>query len=160
MELTQEQKQTVVGWVKEGCGLSQVQKRLHDELGISMTYMDVRFLVLDLKVQVKDREVARPKAAPAVDAEPVAGDDDETAPFPGEPTAGLEGVRVGVDTIMKPGSLVSGTVAFSDGKAGTWMLDQYGRLALDVGDPAYRPSPEDLQSFQAQLQQTLMKRGY
>jgi hypothetical protein len=160
MELNDEQKQAVAQWVREGCSLSEVQKRLRSEFDISMTYMDVRFLVLDLDVELKDREVkpmAPPPPSPAIED---ADGDHAALPFPGVADDSGDGVSIEVDTIMKPGALVSGTVAFSDGKSGSWMLDQFGRLALDVGDPAYRPSPEDMQAFQVQLQQSLTKRGF
>ena len=54
MSLTPEQKQTVAGWVTEGDSLSVVQKKLLEEFKISMTYMDVRFLVDDLELTLKD----------------------------------------------------------------------------------------------------------
>ena len=156
MELTDEQKQQVAAWVRDGASLSDVQKRLREELDISMTYMDVRFLVLDLDVTLKDKETPKPPE-PVEDASAAGGEalepDDVEAP-------GAGGVSLTVDTIMKPGSVVSGTVRFSDGKSGSWMLDQLGRLALDVGDPGYRPSPEDVQELQLQLQEALAKRGF
>jgi len=46
------------------------------------------------------------------------------------------------------GAVVSGTVTFSDGTAGKWALDQYGRLMLDTGKKGYQPSPGDVQVFQ------------
>lgn len=61
MSLTPEQKQTVSSWVAAGDSLSVVQKKLSDQFKISMTYMDVRFLVDDLGLELKN-------AAPKVDA--------------------------------------------------------------------------------------------
>ena len=155
MELTDEQKQQVTSWIQDGASLSDVQKRLREEMNISMTYMDVRFLVLDLNVEVKDNTPSR-----STPDEPPVKADDSTALDPDDIAPPAGGVSLTVDTIMKPGSIVSGTVQFSDGKSGTWMLDQLGRLALDVGDPAYRPSPEDVQNLQTQLQEALAKRGF
>ena len=43
-------------------GLSDIQKRLKDELGIGLTFMDVRFLVSDLELKLKTEE-----KKPAVD---------------------------------------------------------------------------------------------
>ena len=37
-------------------GLSDIQKRLKDELGIGLTFMDVRFLVSDLELKLKTEE--------------------------------------------------------------------------------------------------------
>ncbi len=42
-------------WAAEGAGLSEIQRRIKDEFGISMTYMDVRFMMLDLHADVKDK---------------------------------------------------------------------------------------------------------
>ena len=149
MELTEEQHTSVKAWIEDGAGLSDVQKRLQEEFGVSMTYMDVRFLVLDLGVDVKEK----PSAAP-----PPAADAPATAPPAAD--APLGGVSVSLDRVMKPGAVASGSVTFSDGTAATWMLDQMGRLALDAGDPDYRPAEQDLREFQQALQQALQKQGY
>ena len=146
MELTPEQKKTVEGWVKEGCGLSEIQKKLTAELGVPMTYMDLRLLVIELGLKVKDKAVAPAKPADA--ATPDA-------------TALSSGVTVDVDRVVRPGSLVSGTVRFSDGVAASWMLDQHGRLALDAGkNRKYKPSDEDVQAFQEELRKVLEKQGF
>ncbi len=155
MELQEEQKAKVRAWAAEGCGLSEIQRRMSEELGITMTFMDVRFLVLDLGVEIKDRH-EEPKEKTALQAdvageEPDASMNDSIAPG---------GVTVDVDRVMKPGALVSGSAVFSDGVEATWMLDQMGRLALLGPTPEYRPSPEDIQAFQQVLQQELAKRGY
>jgi hypothetical protein len=54
MSLSAEQKQTVAGWVAAGDNLSAVQKKLAEQFKISMTYRDVRFLVDDLNLELKD----------------------------------------------------------------------------------------------------------
>ena len=63
MSLTPEQKSTVATWVAAGDNLSAVQKKLLEEFKIIMTYMDVRFLVDDLELTLKD---AAPKADASV----------------------------------------------------------------------------------------------
>ncbi|MCK5851050.1 MAG: hypothetical protein KAH23_09055 [Kiritimatiellae bacterium] len=154
MDITEEQKVVVGKWIEDGLGLSDIQKRLSDELGVSMTYMDVRFMVLDLGLDVQDKVVAKPVVDP-VDGGDGAGD---LAGNPGDDLAG--GVSIEVDRIMKPGSVVSGTVVFSDGVSASWMLDQMGRLALDAGTPDYRPSESDLAAFQQELKSALEKKGF
>jgi hypothetical protein len=57
--LSPEQKQTVTAWVAAGDNLSNVQKKLMEQFKVSMTYMDVRFLVDDLGLELKN---ATPKA--------------------------------------------------------------------------------------------------
>jgi hypothetical protein len=64
MNLTPEQKQAVASWVAAGDNLSAVQKKLSEQFQVSMTYRDVRFLVDDLNLDLKD-------AAPKVDASDV-----------------------------------------------------------------------------------------
>ena len=38
----------ITKWIADGMGLSDVQKKINQDFGIVMTYMDVRFLVDDL----------------------------------------------------------------------------------------------------------------
>jgi hypothetical protein len=64
MNLTPEQKQAVVAWVAAGDNLSAIQKKLSEQFQVSMTYRDVRFLVDDLNLELKD-------AAPKIDASDV-----------------------------------------------------------------------------------------
>jgi len=60
MTLTPEQQQTVASWVAAGDNLSAIQKKLSEQFKISLTYRDVRFLVDDLNLALKD-------AAPKID---------------------------------------------------------------------------------------------
>ena len=153
MELTDAQKASVTQWIQEGRSLADVQRSLREDFEISMTYMDVRFLVDDLDIAM-------------VEDEPEAGEDAaEAETETTEPELVDEGgngsVLVDVDAIMRPGALVSGTVKFSDGVSLGWQLSAAGQLGLIPGDdPEYRPSPEDVQSFQAQLEEVLRKKGY
>lgn len=64
MTLTPEQKQSVAAWVAAGDNLSAVQKKLAEQFKLSLTYRDVRFLVDDLNLALKD-------PAPKVDASDV-----------------------------------------------------------------------------------------
>src|SRR5665647_216160 len=56
MNLDEAQRKKVAAWVAEGLKLSEIQTRIVSELDIRMTYMDVRFLVDDLKLTPKDVE--------------------------------------------------------------------------------------------------------
>jgi len=208
MTLTPEQKQAVSAWVAAGDNLSVVQKKLAEQFKISMTYRDVRFLVDDLGLELKN---AAPKAdtsdvtkaqltAPVGGVPPPRG---ATAPARPEPVeraekkgfvdklkekVGLGGeepdadelppeeefpedagipadvpagsLKLEVDRIMRPGTVVSGNVTFSDGVSGKWALDQYGRLMLDTGQKGYQPSAADVQNFQRELQQQLQRHGF
>jgi hypothetical protein len=199
MSLTPEQSQAVSAWVAAGDNLSIVQKKLAEEFKISMTYRDVRFLVDDLNLALKDPApkadasdvsktqpppppvggVPSPRAPaaekkgfvdklkekvglgggePADDGLPPEEEFPEDAGIPADAPAGS--LTLDVDRIMRPGTVVSGTVTFSDGVSGKWGLDQYGRLMLDTGVKGYQPSPADVQVFQRELQAHLQRQGY
>lgn len=64
MSLTPEQKAAVSSWIAAGDNLSTVQKKLSEQFKIALTYRDVRFLVDDLNLELKD-------PAPKVDASDV-----------------------------------------------------------------------------------------
>jgi hypothetical protein len=150
MNLTDEQKNIVAGWIGDGASLADVQKRLKEELQIAATYMDVRFVVDDLNLQIKEQ----PRQSEAVDRLAAAkqeGEQQREGPPPG-------GVRVTMDTITKPHSMASGKVTFSDGVTAEWMLDQSGRLGLNPSQPGYRPSQSDVIAFQDELQR--VARGF
>lgn len=149
MKLSETQKASVIQWVRNGDSLANVQNQLQEEFDISMTYMDIRFLVDDL-----DIELAEPSGPAEVsEMEPT----DVEAVDDGE--AGR--VKVEVDVIMRPGALVSGTVTFSDGVSLNWQLSASGQLGLIAGeDSDYRPSMEDMQSFQSEVEQALQRKGY
>lgn len=118
--------------------MSDLQRRLKEEFGIGITYMDTRMLVLDLGLEL----VEPPKPA-AIKAEP--------APAP-VPTGA---VSVTMDHLALPGAMVSGRVTFSDGETGVWMVDQSGRPGLDPDTAGYRPTQEDIIAFQNQLRALL-----
>lgn len=64
MTLSPEQKQSVAAWVTAGDNLSAIQQKLTEQFKLSLTYRDVRFLVDDLNLALKD-------PAPKVDASDV-----------------------------------------------------------------------------------------
>jgi len=144
MQLTDEQKNAVAQWVAEGATLADVQRRLKDECGAGLTYMDVRFLVDDLKLQLKEQ----PKPSEAADRLAAAKQEGESERHAGP----VGGVTVSMDAVTRPSALASGKVTFSDGETAEWMLDQTGRLGLNPSKPGYRPSEADVVAFQQELQ--------
>jgi hypothetical protein len=157
MQLSDAQKATVTQWIQEGRSLADVQRSLREDFDISMTYMDVRFLIDDLDIPVIEEEATAATAATAAEA----AEATEVEPADAELVDEGGAVTVDVDAIMQPGSLVSGTVRFSDGVNLGWQLSAAGQLGLIPGDdPEYRPSPEDVQSFQSQLEEVLRKKGF
>jgi hypothetical protein len=156
MQLTDEQKQKVAAWMADGMKLSDIQGRLAEEFGLRLTYMDARLLVDDLKLVPKDPPAPAPEkaevAAPAP-AEPAVLAADATAKPAGK-------ISLTVDQIARPGTVVSGSVTFSDGKTASWYLDQTGRLGVVPAEQGYRPPEGDVEEFQVALDQQLAKLGY
>ena len=151
-----EQKREVGRWVAEGMGLSDIQKKINDDFGVAMTYMEVRFLVDDLDLTLVDEE------------EPVEENEDEVNDETGlsaeaslqERMPGSNGVQVELDPVTPPGAMASGTVIFSDGEKKGWTLDQMGRIALSGGSDDYKPSEEDVVEFQKGLDSALRGKGF
>ena len=153
MTLDDTQKARVAEWIEQGAKLSEIQIRLAEELGLKLTYMEVRFLVDDLKLVPKEPEP--PTSKPVT--EHVAKDELEL--LPPTPGGGGGAVVVSVDQIARPGALVSGKVVFSDGQKAEWTLDQMGRLGLAAEQKGYRPTQTDIEQFQTALQRELSKLG-
>lgn len=152
-ELTKEQISKVSQWVTEGSSLSVIQGKLSTELGISMTFLDVRFLVDDLNLTLQEKE--EPKKA-----EEVVAATDTTAPTEAAPAGGVPaGVRVEVDTICRPGTMVSGNVTFSDNQKADWYLDMEGRPGIVPRTQGYRPTQNDIIDFQQKLDAAIRQSG-
>ena len=167
MQLDDTQKQTVTQWIRDGLKLSEIQSRLADQLGLTMTYMEARMLVDDLKLIPKDVEPPKPPQPPVpppsaaaaplgLAADPMAGPDAlETEALPPEASS----VSVSVDQVTRPGSMVSGQVTFTDGMTAAWWVDQAGRMGVAPRQKGYRPLESDLEAFQLELQRALQHLG-
>src|SRR5262245_28790195 len=131
MNLDDAQKSRVTAWIKEGLRLSDIQKRLADELHLHLTYMEVRLLVDDLKLVPKDIEPAKTlevgsktvwnREAPATGAK-------------ARPAKVVQGTSAGAgrvagvrEQIPPPGTVGRRGVTFSQGNKAKLYLDQLGR---------------------------------
>lgn len=147
MTLSEEQIKALKGWLGDGKKISEVQTLLSDKFGVNITYMDLRFLIDDLDIELKK------------EPDPVAEDAKENAGASEgvseeQPESGK--VRVELDKVQRPGILASGSVVFSDGTTGSWQLDQLGRFGLSTDKGAdYRPSESDMAEFQNALRSLL-----
>jgi hypothetical protein len=140
-QLSEDQKNAIRQWAADGAQMAEIQKRMNDEWQIRVTYMDTRFLILDLGITLKTEVKEEPKKDEPVlveEADPLVGD-----------------VRVSRDEIVIPGMLFSGKVVFSDGERALWYVDETGRLGLDADTSGYRPNQDDIIAFQNQLKQML-----
>lgn len=145
--VTAEQLEMVRQWASLGVDLNGIQKNLAAECGVHMTYMDVRFLLLDHGIEIATT------AAPVEEKKP------EPAPEPvSTPQPAADGkLVVTLDELTLPGTLISGKVAFASGTRGGWQIDQLGRFAWNALEG--QPTPEELQSFQMELTQILSRGG-
>jgi hypothetical protein len=164
MNLDDAQRSKVGEWIAQGMKLSDIQARIASELGLKMTYMDVRLLVDDLKLTPKDPDTAKPVSAmlETASTSPPAPRASSSAPpaAAAEPAGLASSVSVQVDQLARPGAVVSGKVKFSDGNMADWYFDQMGRLGLVPQKPGYRPPASDLQQFQSLLDSELSKMGF
>ena len=167
MNLDETQRQKVAEWIAQGLKLSDIQNRLASELGLRLTYMEVRLLVDDLKLTPKDAEPPGSPAPvlPSPGSSSGAGKrapEDWSHTEPGTPLPGAVGqgsVSVTVDEITRPGAVVSGKATFSDGNTAAWQIDQMGQLGLIPTKAGYRPPASDVEQFQFALESELSKLG-
>ena len=142
-DLSEDQVEAVRGWVAKGAQMADVQKKLTEEFGFKVTYMDTRLLALDLELEfAKDEEEKIEDPAASVLAE-----DPAIPEFP----AGIGEVDATIDQVARPGAMVSGTVTFSDGMKGHWLIDEMGRPSIDPDQAGYQPTEDDLEAFQEKL---------
>ncbi|MBR0459812.1 MAG: hypothetical protein IJJ26_11300 [Victivallales bacterium] len=164
----QERDNFIMEQLNSGVSLSDVQTALAQQYGIRMTYMELRFLADDLKVnwtkQDKPKQPAVPPPPPEAPA-PEAPAPEETA----EPDLenleelndGEEGTTlVTIDDTPEPGSMMSGHVVFASGIQGKWFLDRFGRPGFlnDDENDTKQPTDEDMEQFQVKLEELVQKR--
>ena len=140
-DLTPEQVEQIKVWASEGDQLADLQRKINSEfkLSPSITYLDTRFAVIDLGIElIKEEEPEEEKKEPETQELIPKGYVDAT-----------------VDEIVRPGFLASGKVIFSDGMKAAWGLDQMGRLKVDADDPSYQITDEDTLAFQEILRDKL-----
>ncbi len=160
MELSNSQKEVLSGWVAEGLKLGEIQRRLNEVFGISITYMETRFLLDDLNLDL----LSQPKPVDSEFSQTAhenleeVGQGDERVDFAAAET-GRGKVRVSLHPINRPGAVAGGEVTFSDGNTAEWALDQIGRLVLNAEKEGYQPTEDDLEAFQKELSALLQNRG-
>jgi len=55
--LSEQQVSVIRDWVAQGAQMADIQKRLKEEFGLNATYMDTRFIALDLNLEFVQDEV-------------------------------------------------------------------------------------------------------
>lgn len=154
MEISQEQSKQLKKWAEEGLSLAIIQRKLSENWNLQLTYMEMRFLLDDLDIQLKEEESDDSKKQEA-EGDQISEEQDALMGNQGQ-------VSVALDKIVRPGALMSGSVTFSDGKKATWQLDSLGRLGIvpsaELG-ANYSPPEKDLVHFQKAIQTELQKSG-
>ena len=174
MQVTEDQKKAIREWIQSGADLSKIQQSLKEEFELTLTYLDTRFLLADLglEVQQEEEETAPEESiteeqhhsAKSNEEEPEAKpEEEESLPEDPEKEKGDQNEKANViltvDSLTQPQCVISGKVTFSDGKGASWYIDQLGRLGLNPVEEGYRPSEEDLVAFQGELRNVVSKEG-
>lgn len=143
-QISPEQLEMVRAWAAQGIDLNGIQKNLVSECGLHLTFMDVRFLLLDNGIEI------------ATAPEPAPTPKEEAAPKQDEPAPAADGKPVvTLDELYLPGALVSGKVVFPSGTRCAWQIDQMGRFGWI--EQTATPTPDELQAFQFELTGLLRK---
>lgn len=155
--LSPEQISQIQAWADEGDGFPEIQKKLRDEFEIRITYLETRFLLEDLKIELKP--APEPEPEPEVVADEVTADDEpvEDGNLPEDDGTGT--AKVTIDSVLRPGAIISGKVDFGGGNVASWWLDQMGRLGMDPMENGFRPSESQVLAFQDELRAVIQKSG-
>ena len=143
-KFTENQINQIRQWIPQMHSISEFQTKLNETFNQHFTYLETRFLLDDLNLEIKKEEPHQPTN------ESEQPDTTQKSELPAS-----NGVQVNVDPVTRPGMVFNGTVTFSDGQSAQWSLDQLGRLGLKPAQQGYRPSQEDIAAFQESLQQKL-----
>ena len=184
MNLTEEQKAAIASWVQSGADLVNIQERLKEKFELSLTYLDTRFLLGDLGLEIEEEsddqenevnsdvlEVSPEKIDSSAKIGPEESGDSSAAADSAEkhtsideaggkePETSSGNATVTVDSLTQPQCIISVKVTFSDGKGAAWHLDQMGRLGFNPEEEGYSPSQEDAAVFEKELRNVLRKQG-
>ena len=150
-------KQYISELLNKGVSLSDIQKQLRSEKGVTMTFLDLRLMVsgienIDWSKHQKEEKSKEPKKVVDSGGGALPHDEDEAMGANDEETADGTTV-VEVSRLTRPGTIANGSVKFASGIKANWTVDQYGRLGLDKATG--EPTPQDIKEFQVELQKML-----
>lgn len=152
-KINTEQLEMVRLWASQGIDLNGIQKNLVAECGVHLTYMEVRFLLLDYGIEIaRQQEAPKPAPAPQPQAEqpaaPAPAADPMTGAAPVKPTMSLDDIQI-------PGTILSGKCEFPSGTKVAWQIDQMGQL--NCSQLSGTMTQEEQQAFVFELRQILSK---
>ena len=145
-----ERDQLITRLLGEGHSLSEVQKILQEEYSLQITYMDLRLISSELDVNWEkcDKNQEAKTVNKVIEK-------NESTPEADWGSNGESKTIVNVSKVVRPGAVMSGDVRFKSGATAEWQLDPIGRLGLNPTGDSEKPSEEDLQDFQIELQKSL-----
>ena len=175
MKLTEDQITTIKSWIESGDDLGKIQNQINESFDINLTYLETRFLLSDLKIELnedEEEEEEEPVDEPSAeiqdsdnvtenteDPEQLGTPSDDPEKEETDEGAQPTNINVSVDSITQPQCVISGKVTFSDGQLASWWFDQVGQLGLNPDQEGYTPSPEDVAVFQVELRKVLAEQG-
>ena len=56
MKLTEDQITTIKSWIESGDDLGKIQNQINESFDINLTYLETRFLLSDLKIELNENE--------------------------------------------------------------------------------------------------------
>ena len=56
MKLTEDQITTIKSWIESGDDLGKIQNQINESFDINLTYLETRFLLSDLKIELDEEE--------------------------------------------------------------------------------------------------------
>jgi len=143
---TEERNRFIAEQLAQGLSLSDVQKLLADEHAVQMTYLELRLIAADLEVDWSKHDKVTPEP------------DESQTPPASEPVAQQDTpgtTRITVSKLVRPGASMSGDVEFASGAKAEWFVDAMGRLGLNPAPGSSKPTENDIQEFQIELQRKL-----
>ena len=170
MKLTEDQITTIKSWIESGDDLGKIQNQINESFDINLTYLETRFLLSDLKIElneedeepvdktpdeIKDSGNVNENTQEHEQKETPSDDSEKEETECAQPT----NINLSVDSITQPQCLISGKVTFSDGQPASWWFDQMGQLGLNPDEEGYTPSREDVAVFQVELRKVLAEQG-
>ena len=170
MKLTEDQITTIKSWIESGDDLGKIQNQINESFDINLTYLETRFLLSDLKIElneedeepvdktpdeIKDSGNVNENTQEHEQKETPSDDSEKEETESAQPT----NINVSVDSITQPQCVISGKVTFSDGQLASWWFDQMGQLGLNPDKEGYTPSREDVAVFQVELRKVLAEQG-
>lgn len=143
---TEDRNRFIGEQLAQGLSLSEVQKLLANEHDVQMTYLELRLIAADLEVDWSrhDKVVPEPEENEASAAAAPAGQEDGTGT-----------TTITVSKLVRPGAAMSGDVQFASGAKAEWFVDSMGRLGLNPATGSSKPTEDDIQDFQIELQRKL-----